>query len=131
MLVISLGESHTRQRTHPREKLALSSHQGTLTTGDTLMDSSGDGLPLPPGYSCTPPLAAVGSGCKLGYDGTDVSKINTQHNCSLMPGSCQAVRPVLSGLQVCLGGWWQSGNRQTGLTSPNTLQCCAKWTQLF
>lgn len=69
VLVTSLAEPHTCQRSHPSEKLALGSHQGTLTPGATLVDSSGDGLSLLADHSRTP-LAAVGSECKVGYEST-------------------------------------------------------------
>lgn len=89
VLVTSLGEPHTCQRSHPSEKLALGSDQGTLTPGATLVDSSGDGLSLLADHSRTPPLAAVGSECKVGYESTDVSKINkhTQNNYNPRPGT--------------------------------------------
>lgn len=62
LLMASFGELHKCYgRATPREKLALC----TLTPGATLVDSLGHSLPLPPDHSHTPPLPAIGSGCKV------------------------------------------------------------------
>lgn len=53
LLRTSFAEPHEcHRRATPRERLALS----TLTPGATLLDSLGDGLPVPPGHSHSPPF---------------------------------------------------------------------------